>query len=141
MADQDPRDAAGFEFALTDEAWRERLSPERYAILRRHKTERAGTSALNHEKRPGRFLCAGCGHPLFDMATKFESGSGWPSFWQPLDGAVGTRVDRTLWMTRVEVHCRRCGGHLGHVFEDGPKPTGLRFCMNGLALEFRTAEG
>jgi peptide-methionine (R)-S-oxide reductase len=141
MADQDPRGAAGFEFVLTDEAWRERLSPERYAILRRHKTERAGTSALNHEKRPGRFLCAGCGHPLFDTATKFESGSGWPSFWQPLDGAVGTRIDRTLWMTRVEVHCRRCGGHLGHVFEDGPKPTGLRFCMNGLALDFQAGEG
>ncbi len=141
MADQDPRDAAGFEFVLTDEAWRERLSPERYAILRRHKTERAGSSVLNHERRPGRFLCAGCGHPLFDTQTKFESGSGWPSFWQPLDGAVGTRIDRTLWMTRVEVHCRRCGGHLGHVFEDGPKPTGLRFCMNGLALEFRAAEG
>jgi peptide-methionine (R)-S-oxide reductase len=141
MADQDPRGAADFEFVLTDEAWRERLSPERYAILRRHKTERAGTSALNHEKRPGRFLCAGCGHPLFDTATKFESGSGWPSFWQPLDGAVGTRIDRTLWMTRVEVHCRRCGGHLGHVFEDGPKPTGLRFCMNGLALDFQAGEG
>ena len=141
MADQDPRGAAGFEFVLTDEAWRERLSPERYAILRRHKTERAGTSALNHEKRPGRFLCAGCGHPLFDTATKFESGSGWPSFWQPLDGAVGTRIDRTLWMTRVEVHCRRCGGHLGHVFEDGPKPTGLRFCMNGLALDFEAGGG
>jgi peptide-methionine (R)-S-oxide reductase len=141
MADQDPSGAAGFEFVLTDEAWRERLSPERYAILRRHKTERAGTSALNHEKRPGRFLCAGCGHPLFDTATKFESGSGWPSFWQPLDGAVGTRIDRTLWMTRVEVHCRRCGGHLGHVFEDGPKPTGLRFCMNGLALDFQAGEG
>ena len=141
MADQDPRGAADFEFVLTDEAWRERLSPERYAILRRHKTERAGTSALNHEKRPGRFLCAGCGHPLFDAGTKYESGSGWPSFWEPLDGAIGTRTDRTLWMTRTEVHCRRCGGHLGHVFEDGPRPTGLRYCMNGLALDFQPEEG
>lgn len=130
-----------FEFALSDEEWRARLSPERHAILRRHRTERAGTSPLNHEKRPGRFLCAGCGNALFDAGTKYESGSGWPSFWQPLDGAVGTRVDRSLWMTRVEVHCRRCGGHLGHVFEDGPRPTGLRFCMNGLALDFEAGGG
>lgn len=130
----------GFEFALGDEEWRARLSPESYAILRRHRTERAGTSPLNHEKRPGRFLCAGCGNALFDAGTKYESGSGWPSFWQPLEGAVGTRVDRTLWMTRTEVHCRRCGGHLGHVFEDGPRPTGLRYCMNGLALDFQPEE-
>lgn len=130
----------GFEFALSDEEWRARLPPERHAILRRHRTERAGTSPLNHEKRPGRFLCAGCGNVLFDAATKYESGSGWPSFWQPLEGAVGTRVDRTLWMTRTEVHCRRCGGHLGHVFEDGPRPTGLRYCMNGLALDFQAEE-
>lgn len=141
MATQDPDDSGGFAFVLTDEDWRARLSPESYAVLRRHKTERAGTSPLNHEKRPGTFLCAGCGHPLFDAATKYESGSGWPSFWQPLEGAVGTRVDRTLWMTRTEVHCRHCGGHLGHVFEDGPRPTGLRFCMNGLALDFRPGEG
>lgn len=140
MATQGPEESGGFTFVLADEEWRARLSPESYAVLRRHKTERAGTSPLNHEKRPGTFLCAGCSHPLFDAATKYESGSGWPSFWQPLEGAVGTRVDRSLWMTRVEVHCRRCGGHLGHVFEDGPRPTGLRFCMNGLALEFRAGQ-
>ena len=131
----------GFEFVLDDEEWRARLSTERYAILRRHRTERAGTSLLNAEKRPGRFLCAGCGNALFDAGTKYESGSGWPSFWEPLDGAIGTRTDRTLWMTRTEVHCRRCGGHLGHVFEDGPRPTGLRYCMNGLALDFQPEEG
>ena len=131
----------GFEIALSEEEWRARLTPERFAVLRKHKTERAGTSPLNAEKRPGRFACAGCAHPLFDAATKYESGTGWPSFWQPLDGAVGTQVDRTLWMTRTEVHCRRCGGHLGHVFEDGPRPTGLRYCMNGLALEFVPGEG
>jgi peptide-methionine (R)-S-oxide reductase len=139
MAGGDESAAEGFAVTLTDEEWRARLSPERHAILRRHKTERAGTSPLNAEKRPGRFLCAGCGHALFDAATKYESGSGWPSFWRPLDGAIGTRSDRTLWMVRTEVHCRRCGGHLGHVFEDGPAPTGLRYCMNGLALDFQPA--
>ena len=139
MAGGDEGAAEGFAVTLTDEEWRARLSPERHAILRRHKTERAGTSPLNAEKRPGRFLCAGCGHALFDAATKYESGSGWPSFWRPLDGAIGTRSDRTLWMVRTEVHCRRCGGHLGHVFEDGPAPTGLRYCMNGLALDFQPA--
>ena len=136
MAGTDANTAETFVVTLTDDEWRARLSPERHAILRRHKTERAGTSPLNAEKRPGRFLCAGCGHPLFDAATKYESGSGWPSFWRPLDGAIGTRSDRTLWMVRTEVHCRTCGGHLGHVFEDGPAPTGLRYCMNGLALDF-----
>ena len=136
MAGTDANTAETFAVTLTDDEWRARLSPERHAILRRHKTERAGTSPLNAEKRPGRFLCAGCGHPLFDAATKYESGSGWPSFWCPLDGAIGTRSDRTLWMVRTEVHCRTCGGHLGHVFEDGPAPTGLRYCMNGLALDF-----
>lgn len=130
-----------FEFTLAEEEWRQRLTPEQFAVLRKHKTERAGTSPLNAEKRPGRFACAGCGHPLFDAATKYESGTGWPSFWQPLDGGVGTQVDRTLWMTRTEVHCRRCGGHLGHVFEDGPRPTGLRYCMNGIALTFEPGEG
>ena len=130
-----------FEVALSEEAWRQRLTPDQFAVLRKHKTERAGTSPLNAEKRAGRFVCAGCDHPLFDAATKYESGTGWPSFWQPLDGAVGTQVDRTLWMTRTEVHCRRCGGHLGQVFEDGPRPTGLRYCMNGLALKFAPREG
>jgi len=134
-----PRDPTGFAVTMTDAQWRARLSPERHAVLRGHRTERAGSSPLNHEHRPGRFHCAGCDAPLFDAATKFESGSGWPSFWQPLDDAIGTRIDRTLWMTRVEVHCRACGGHLGHVFEDGPRPTGLRYCMNGLALTFAPA--
>jgi peptide-methionine (R)-S-oxide reductase len=105
-------------------------------VLRRHGTERAGTSPLNHEKRKGTFACAGCDLPLFSSATKFESGTGWPSFWQPLENAIGTSVDKAFFMTRTEVHCRRCGGHLGHVFEDGPKPTGLRYCMNGVALKF-----
>ena len=129
-----------FPIQKTESEWRAALSPEAFRVLRQHGTERPGTSPLNAEKRPGRFLCAGCGHPLFDAAAKYESGSGWPSFWQPLEGAVGTRVDRTLWMTRIEVHCRRCGGHLGHVFEDGPRPTGLRYCMNGLALDFQAEE-
>lgn len=133
--------SGNFEVALSEEEWRARLTPEQFAVLRKHRTERAGTSPLNAEKRPGRFACAGCDHPLFDAATKYESGTGWPSFWQPLDGAVGTQVDRTLWMTRTEVHCRRCGGHLGHVFEDGPRPTGLRYCMNGIALTFEPGEG
>ncbi|MBL8701610.1 MAG: peptide-methionine (R)-S-oxide reductase MsrB [Alphaproteobacteria bacterium] len=129
------------EISLTDEEWRRRLTPEQYAILRKHKTERAGTSPLNAEKRRGRFRCAGCDQPLFESATKYESGSGWPSFWAPLDNAVATQVDRTLWMVRTEVHCRRCGGHLGHVFEDGPPPTGQRYCMNGLALKFEPDAG
>ena len=125
---------------LSDAQWRERLTPEQYRVLRRHGTERAGTSPLDGEKRPGRFLCAGCGAPLFDAATKFESGTGWPSFCAPLDGAVGTETDRSLFMTRTEVHCARCGGHLGHVFPDGPAPTGLRYCMNGVAMRFDPSE-
>ena len=120
----------------TDEEWRRMLTPEQYSILRKHGTERAGTSPLNGEKRPGTFVCAGCGLPLFSAETKYESGTGWPSFRQPLDDAVGTSVDRSFFMTRTEVHCRRCGGHLGHVFEDGPQPTGLRYCMNGAAMKF-----
>jgi peptide-methionine (R)-S-oxide reductase len=105
-------------------------------VLRDHGTERAGTSPLNVEKRTGTFSCAGCGHPLFTSSAKFESGTGWPSFWEPLDRAVETSEDRSFFMTRVEVHCANCGGHLGHVFRDGPRPTGLRYCMNGVALKF-----
>ena len=105
-------------------------------MLRQHGTERPGTSPLNAEKRPGTFVCAGCGHPLFDAGTKFESGTGWPSFWAPKEEGVGTTTDRSFFMTRTEVHCARCGGHLGHVFPDGPPPTGQRFCMNGVAMRF-----
>jgi len=119
-----------------DGAWQSSLTPEQYRVLRRHGTERAGTSPLNAEKRAGVFLCAGCGEPLFDSGTKYESGSGWPSFYAPREGAVGTSRDDSLAMQRTEVHCASCGGHLGHVFEDGPRPTGLRYCMNGVALDF-----
>ena len=117
-------------------AWRAKLTPEQFRVLRGHGTERAGSSTLNAEKRAGRFLCAGCGVPLFDADAKFDSGTGWPSFWAPLDGAVATSLDRSLFMARTEVHCARCGGHLGHVFPDGPEPTGLRYCMNGVAMRF-----
>ena len=120
----------------SDEEWRAMLTPEQYRVLRRHGTERAGTSALNAEKRAGVFVCAGCGAPLYDAATKFESGTGWPSFVAPIDGAVDTAIDRSLFATRTEVHCARCGGHLGHVFPDGPAPTGQRYCMNGVAMRF-----
>ncbi len=116
--------------------WKAALTPDQYRVLRGHGTERAGTSPLNAEKRPGVFACAGCGAPLFDAATKYESGSGWPSFYAPRDGAIGTTTDKRLFMTRTEVHCARCGGHLGHVFPDGPAPTGLRYCMNGVAMTF-----
>jgi peptide-methionine (R)-S-oxide reductase len=121
----------------TDEEWKKALTPEQYAVLRQHDTERAGTSPLNVEKRDGTFVCAGCGAPLFAADTKYESGSGWPSFFAPLDEtAVGTTVDKAYGMTRTEVHCARCGGHLGHVFPDGPRPTGQRYCMNGVAMKF-----
>jgi peptide-methionine (R)-S-oxide reductase len=135
--------AAKFEIEKTDEEWRRLLNPAQYDVLRKHGTERAGTSPLNAEKRKGTFACAGCDLPLFSSDTKFESGTGWPSFWQPLPDAVGTTADKSFFMTRTEVHCRRCGGHLGHVFEDGPKPTGLRYCMNGIAMKFAptTASG
>ncbi|EHN65808.1 peptide-methionine (R)-S-oxide reductase MsrB [Comamonas testosteroni] len=124
------------EISYTDAQWRARLSPQQYAVLRQEATEPPGSSPLNKEHRPGIFSCAGCSLPLFASTTKFDSGTGWPSFWKPLDNAVATRKDRSYGMVRVEAHCRRCGGHLGHVFEDGPPPTGLRYCMNGLALTF-----
>jgi peptide-methionine (R)-S-oxide reductase len=120
----------------SDEDWKKTLTPEQFHVLREHGTERAGTSPLNREKRDGTFTCAGCGSPLFPADTKFESGTGWPSFSKPIDGATETTTDRSYGMTRVEVHCAKCGGHLGHVFPDGPKPTGERYCMNGVALDF-----
>ncbi len=125
---------------LPDDEWRSRLTEEQYRVLRRHSTERAGTSPLNAEKRTGTFVCAGCGQPLYDSATKYESGSGWPSFFAPKEGAVGTTADHSHLMVRTEVHCARCGGHLGHVFEDGPQPTGLRYCMNGAAMRFEPTD-
>jgi peptide-methionine (R)-S-oxide reductase len=119
----------------TDQEWRSTLTPEQFHVLREHGTERAGSSPLNHEKRNGTFVCAGCGRPLFSSDTKFESGTGWPSFWAPLDNAVGTSEDTSFFMRRTEVHCADCGGHLGHVFPDGPQPTGLRYCINSAALK------
>jgi peptide-methionine (R)-S-oxide reductase len=125
----------------SDQEWRSQLTAEQYRVLRKHGTERAGSSALNDEKRHGVFVCAGCGLPLFDATTKFESGTGWPSFYAPLDGAVETTSDRSFFMTRTEVHCASCAGHLGHVFPDGPRPTGLRYCMNGAAMRFEPQGG
>jgi peptide-methionine (R)-S-oxide reductase len=126
-----------FEVSMSEEEWRKKLTPEQYHILRKHGTERAGTSPLDKKYDPGTYYCAGCGAPLFTADTKFNSGSGWPSFYQPMDGAVDTDTDRSFFMTRTEVHCQKCGGHLGHVFDDGPQPTGLRYCMNGCSLDFR----
>ena len=123
----------------TSEEWRRLLGAQRYAVLREAATERPFTSPLLKEHRRGTFVCAGCGNALFSSATKFESGTGWPSFWKALPRAVATRTDNSLMIERTEVLCARCGGHLGHVFDDGPKPTGLRYCMNGLALNFRAA--
>jgi peptide-methionine (R)-S-oxide reductase len=120
----------------TDDEWRRTLTAEQFHVLREHGTERPGSSPLNYEKRDGTFSCAACGQPLFSSDAKFESGTGWPSFLRPLEGAIATTVDRSYGMTRVEVHCSRCGGHLGHVFPDGPRPTGERYCMNGTALTF-----
>ncbi len=125
-----------YPFQLSDDEWRQKLGAAAFQVLRKHGTERAGTSPLNMEKRNGVFHCAGCGQALFAAETKFESGTGWPSFWQPLEGAVGETEDRSFFMTRVEVHCSNCGGHLGHVFPDGPRPTGLRYCMNGVSMTF-----
>ena len=128
-----------FEVAMAEADWQKRLTPAQFTVLRKHGTERAGSSPLDKEYRPGTYSCAGCGQALFSSDTKFDSGTGWPSFWAPLPNAVGTTTDRSLFMVRTEVHCARCGGHLGHVFDDGPKPTGLRYCMNGVALIFRQA--
>ena len=128
--------ATSFEVQKSDSEWRALLSKAQYEVLRLHRTETPGSSPLNHEKRKGVFACAGCDLPLFSSDTKYDSRTGWPSFFKPLDNSIGTTVDKSLFMTRTEVHCRRCGGHLGHVFEDGPPPTGLRYCINGVALTF-----
>ncbi len=125
-----------FEIQKTEQEWQETLGPEQFRVLRKHGTERAGTSPLDKNYNPGTYVCAGCNQPLFSSDTKFNSGTGWPSFYAPLENAVGTLVDRSLFMTRTEVHCARCGGHLGHVFNDGPQPTGQRYCMNGVSLKF-----
>lgn len=125
-----------FPFVRTEDEWRALLTPAQYRVLREHGTERAGTSPLDKVYDPGTYHCTGCGQALFSSKTKFDSRTGWPSFYAPLEGAIGTKVDRSLFMTRTEVHCANCGGHLGHVFEDGPPPTGLRYCMNGVALKF-----
>jgi peptide-methionine (R)-S-oxide reductase len=130
-----------FPVRKTEEEWRAILSPEAYRVLRRHGTERAGTSPLDREKRAGVFACAGCGTLVFSSEAKFDSGTGWPSFFRPIEGTVATREDRSFLMRRTEVHCATCGGHLGHVFPDGPAPTGLRYCMNGVALAFTPKEG
>ena len=134
-ADQSPVET--FEVTKTDAEWRKQLNGDQYQILRKHWTEPPGTSPLNNEHRRGTFFCAGCDQPLFSSDTKFDSGTGWPSFYRPLADAIGTTSDRSLGMIRTEVHCHRCGGHLGHVFDDGPPPTGLRYCMNGGAMVFR----
>jgi peptide-methionine (R)-S-oxide reductase len=129
-----------FPVQKTEAEWRKVLSPEAFRVLRQHGTERPGTSPLNAEKRAGIYRCAGCGTPLFESRTKYESGTGWPSFWAPIAGAVATRTDRSFFMVRTEVHCATCGGHLGHVFPDGPAPTGQRYCINGVSLEFEPLE-
>jgi peptide-methionine (R)-S-oxide reductase len=130
-----------FPVEKSEAEWKRELSPEAYRVLRKHGTERAGTSPLNAEKREGAFLCAGCGQPLFESKTKYESGTGWPSFYAPKQGAIETSTDRSFFTTRTEVHCARCGGHLGHVFPDCPMPTGQRYCMNGAALTFKPKGG
>ncbi|BAU67197.1 putative methionine sulfoxide reductase B [Stanieria sp. NIES-3757] len=126
-----------FEINKTEQEWQEILTPEQFRVLRKHGTERAGTSPLDKNYDEGTYVCAGCGQPLFTSETKYNSGTGWPSFYTPIEGAIETSIDRSLFMTRVEVHCSRCGGHLGHVFNDGPRPTGQRYCMNGVSLDFK----
>ena len=134
-----PAPPLAFEVTKSEDEWRSALSPEQFRILRGHGTERAGTSPLDREARPGVFACAGCGLPVYRSEHKFDSRTGWPSFFDSIKGAIATTVDGSLLMSRTEVHCRRCGGHLGHVFDDGPPPTGKRYCMNGVALKFNTA--
>lgn len=129
-----------YEVQKSEQEWKETLTPEQFRVLRKHGTERAGTSPLDKNYEDGTYLCAGCGQPLFTAETKFNSGTGWPSFYKPIEGAIGTTTDRSLFMTRTEVHCSRCGGHLGHVFNDGPQPTGQRYCMNGVSLAFTPEE-
>jgi len=130
-----------FEITKTEAEWREILTPQQFNVLRQHGTERPNSSALNQNHEAGTYICAGCDNPVFASETKFDSGTGWPSFYAPIEGGIGTSVDRSLFMVRTEVHCSRCGGHLGHVFNDGPAPTGKRYCMNGAALEFVPATG
>ena len=133
--------AGDYAIQRSEAEWKAALTPAAYKVLREHGTERAGTSPLNAEKRPGMFTCAGCGTPVFAAETKFESGTGWPSFTAPVEANVGESVDESFFMRRVEVHCAACGGHLGHVFPDGPEPTGLRYCINGVSLEFKPEQG
>jgi peptide-methionine (R)-S-oxide reductase len=135
----EPSTAETFAVSYTDDEWHRCLTPDQYAVLRQSATEIPFTSPLLHEERRGNFACAGCDLDLFSSTTKFDSGTGWPSFWVPLDGAVGTTQDTSFGVARTAVHCSRCGGHLGHVFPDGPKPTGLRYCMNGVAMTFKPA--
>jgi peptide-methionine (R)-S-oxide reductase len=130
-----------FAVAKSEEEWRRQLTPQQFHVLREHGTERAGTSPLDKEHGAGLYHCAGCGQELFSSQAKFNSGTGWPSFFEPLEGAVETASDRSFFMMRTEVHCSRCGGHLGHVFDDGPQPTGLRYCMNGVSLDFQGGAG
>lgn len=128
------------EVIKSEQEWREVLTPEQFRVLRKHGTERAGTSPLDKTYAEGTYVCAACGLPVFTSETKFDSGTGWPSFFAPIEGAVDTSIDRSLFSTRTEVHCHRCGGHLGHVFDDGPAPTGKRYCMNGVAMNFALEE-